>query len=231
MIIHGLEKLSLVDFDGHVAATVFTGNCNFRCGFCHNSALVLSADSLPVIPEEEILSYLEKRKGILDGLCITGGEPTLNKDLPQFIEKVKKLGYPVKLDTNGTSPETVITLAENGLCDYFAVDIKNDRENYAKTIGFDKYDLSKIEKTVAFLLKGTVPYEFRTTLIAEYHDEENIQRIGDWICGAQKYFMQKFKDGENCISRDFTEVPLEKARKFKEIISPKVGFCDLRGYE
>ena len=185
MIIHGLEKLSLVDFDGHVAATVFTGNCNFRCGFCHNSALVLSADSLPVIPEEEILSYLEKRKGILDGLCITGGEPTLNKDLPQFIEKVKMLGYPVKLDTNGTSPETVITLTENGLCDYFAVDIKNDRENYAKTIGFDKYDLSKIEKTVAFLLKGAVPYEFRTTLIAEYHDKENIQRIGDWICGAQ----------------------------------------------
>ncbi len=231
MIIHGLEKLSLVDFDGHVAATVFTGNCNFRCGFCHNSALVLSADSLPVIPEEEILSYLEKRKGILDGLCITGGEPTLNKDLPQFIEKVKKLGYPVKLDTNGTSPETVITLTENGLCDYFAVDIKNDRENYAKTIGFDKYDLSKIEKTVAFLLKGTVSYEFRTTLIAEYHDEENIRKIGDWICGAQKYFMQKFKNGENCISRDLTEVPLEKARKFKEIISPKVGFCDLRGYE
>ena len=231
MVIHGLEKLSLVDFDGHVAATVFTGNCNFRCGFCHNSALVLNAESLPVIPEKEVLDYLTKRKGILDGLCITGGEPTLNKDLPLFIEKVKNLGYPVKLDTNGTAPETVKSLAENGLCDYFAVDIKNDKENYAKTIGFEKYDLKNIEKTVEFLLKGTIPYEFRTTLIHEYHNDENIKRIGDWICGAEKYFMQKFKNGENCILQNLNEVPADKALRFKEIISPKVKFCDLRGYE
>ena len=231
MVIHGLEKLSLVDFDGHVAATVFTGNCNFRCGFCHNSALVLNAESLPVIPEKEVVDDLIKRNGILDGLCITGGEPTLNKDLPLFIEKVKNLGYPVKLDTNGTAPETVKSLAENGLCDYFAVDIKNDKENYAKTIGFEKYDLKNIEKTVEFLLKGTIPYEFRTTLIHEYHDDENIKRIGDWIFGAEKYFMQKFKNGENCISQNLNEVSADKALRFKEIISPKVKFCDLRGYE
>ena len=148
MDIFGLEKLSLVDYDGFVAATVFTGSCNFRCGFCHNSALVLDYKTLPHIDESEILSYLEKRKGILEGLCITGGEPTLNSDLPDFIEKVKKIGYSVKVDTNGTNPEMVKLLAENGLADYFAIDIKNDRENYAEIIGFKTFDTRNVEKTV-----------------------------------------------------------------------------------
>ena len=231
MIIHGLEKLSLVDYDGCVAATVFTGNCNFRCGFCHNSALVLDAATLPVIPEQEILDYLIKRKGVLDGLCITGGEPTLNKDLPDFMEKVKNLGYKVKLDTNGTAPETVASLVKNGLCDYFAVDIKNDKENYAKTIGFDVFNLVNVEKTVDFLLKGSVPYEFRTTIIAEYHKKENIQRIAQWLCGAEKYFMQKFKSGDNCIKQGLSPVPKETADKFLYIMKEKVKQCALRGYE
>ena len=231
MIIHGLEKLSLVDYDGCVAATVFTGNCNFRCGFCHNSALVLGAKDLPVIPENEILDYLTKRKGILDGLCITGGEPTLNKDLALFMEKVKKIGYKVKLDTNGTAPETVKMLTKNGLCDYFAIDIKNDKENYAKTIGLNKFDISNVEKTVEFLLKGLIPYEFRTTIIAEYHTAETIKNIGDWIAGAEKYFMQKFKSGENCISQGLTAVPKETAETFLREISGKVKYCSLRGYD
>ena len=156
MDIYGLEKLSLVDFDGFVAATVFTGRCNFRCGFCHNSALVLDSKNLSVIPESEILDYLKKRKGILEGLCITGGEPTLNPDLPDFIKKVKDIGYSVKVDTNGTNPETVELLARERLADYFAIDIKNDRENYAEIIGFKTFDTQKIEKTVEFLLSGKV---------------------------------------------------------------------------
>lgn len=225
-----MEKLSLVDFDGFVAATVFTGSCNFRCGFCHNSALVLDSKSLPVIPENEILDYLNKRKGILEGLCITGGEPTLNPDLPEFIKKVKDIGYSVKVDTNGTNPEMVKLLAKEKLADYFAIDIKNDRENYAEIIGFKTFDTRKIEKTVEFLLSGKVGYEFRTTLISEYHKAENIKRIAEWIKGADKYFMQKFKSGDNCISQGLNPVPEETAKEFAEIIRPHVKKVALRGY-
>ena len=230
MDIYGLEKLSLVDYDGFVAATVFTGSCNFRCGFCHNSALVLDYNTLPPIAESDILNYLKKRKGILEGLCITGGEPTLNPDLPEFIKKVKDIGYSVKVDTNGTNPEMVKLLAAEDLADYFAIDIKNDRENYAKIIGFEKFDTAKIEKTVEFLLSGKVKYEFRTTLISEYHKTENIKKIGEWIKGADKYFMQKFKSGDNCISQDLSPVSEETAKEFAEIMRPFVKAVNLRGY-
>ena len=230
MDIYGLEKLSLVDYDGFVAATVFTGSCNFRCGFCHNSALVLDYNALPPIAESEILEYLNKRKGVLEGLCITGGEPTLNPDLPEFIKKVKDIGYSVKVDTNGTNPEMVKLLVKEGLADYFAIDIKNDRENYAEIIGFKTFDTKKIEKTVEFLLSGKVKYEFRTTLIAEYHKADNMRRIAEWIKGADKYFMQKFKSGENCISQNLSPVPIETAQEFAEIIRPFVKQVGLRGY-
>ena len=231
MDIFGLEKLSLVDYDGFVAATVFTAKCNFRCGFCHNSALVLDYNAIPPIRESEVLDYLKKRKGILEGLCITGGEPTLNPDLPEFIKKVKDIGYSVKVDTNGTNPEMVKLLVKEGLADYFAVDIKNDKENYANIIGFNTFDTSKVEKTVEFLLSGKVKYEFRTTLIAEYHKADNIKRIAEWIKGADKYFMQKFKSGDNCISQDLSPVPMETAKEFADIIRPFVKRVDLRGYD
>ena len=231
MDIFGLEKLSLVDYDGFVAATVFTGNCNFRCGFCHNSALVLDCKSIPPMRESDILGYLEKRKGILEGLCVTGGEPTLNPDLPDFVRKVRNLGYSVKVDTNGTNPEMVKLLADEGLADYFAVDIKNDRENYAEIIGFRTFDTAKVEKTVDFLINGKVGYEFRTTLIAEYHGKDNIRRIGEWIKGADKYFMQKFKSGAGCISGGLSPVPLETAKEFAEIMRRYVKNAALRGYD
>ena len=231
MDIFGLEKLSLVDYDGFVAATVFTAKCNFRCGFCHNSALVLDYSAIPPIRESEVLDYLKKRKGVLEGLCITGGEPTLNPDLPEFIKKVKDIGYSVKVDTNGTNPEMVKLLVKEGLADYFAVDIKNDKENYAEIIGFKTFDTSKVEKTVEFLLSGKVKYEFRTTLIAEYHKADNIKRIAEWIKGADKYFMQKFKSGDNCISQNLSPVPTETAKEFAEIIRPHVKRVDLRGYD
>ena len=230
MNIYGMEKLSLVDYDGFVAATVFTGGCNFRCPFCHNAALVLGYNSLPAMAESEVLTYLNKRKGILEGLCITGGEPTLNPDLPEFIKKVKDIGYSVKVDTNGTNPDMVKMLVAEKLADYFAIDIKNDRENYADIIGFKTFDTSKIEKTVEFLLSGKVKYEFRTTLIAEYHKAENIKAIGEWIKGADKYFMQKFKSGDNCISQNLSPVPIETAKEFAEIMRPSVKSVSLRGY-
>ena len=227
----GLEKMSLVDYDGKVAATLFTGGCNFKCPFCHNSPLVLSFRELPTIPEEEILKYLDKRKGILDGVCISGGEPTLQKDLPNFLEKVKNLGYSVKLDTNGTNPELVKSLVDNGLCDYFAMDIKNDRENYAAIIGFDNYDTAKVEKTVEYFLNGNAAYEFRTTLVSEFHKEENIKNIGIWLKGANKYFLQKFKDGGSCIQSNLSPVENEKVIHYLEILKNYITEVKLRGYD
>lgn len=231
MIFNGLEKLSLVDYDGKVAATVFTGNCNFRCGFCHNGPLVTEADSLIEIPESEILDYLIKRKGILEGLCISGGEPTLKKDLPSFCEKVKKLGYSVKLDTNGTNPDMVKALFENGLCDYFAMDIKNDKAGYSDIIGIKNYDLSKVERTVDYFIGGDCDYEFRTTLISEFHKKNNIENMALWLKGAKKFFFQKYKDSDNCIEHGFTEVPQKTAEEYLSIMKNTVKHAALRGYD
>ncbi len=231
MRIYGMEKLSLVDFDGKVACTLFTGNCNFRCGFCHNSPLVLDYKFLPEIDESEVFAYLNKRKGILEGVCISGGEPTLEKDLPLFIEKVKDLGYAVKLDSNGTNPELIKSLFENGLIDYLAMDIKNNKEDYAKIIGFDKYDTKKVEKSVDFLLNGKFPYEFRTTLINEFHKKENVALIGEWIKGADKYFLQKFKNSESCISQNLSAVDDKTVLEFRDILQNNVKKVFLRGYD
>lgn len=230
MELFGLEKLSLVDYDGKVAATVFTGACNFKCGFCHNGPLVVGVNNLQSMSEEDVLSYLNTRKGILDGVCITGGEPTLHKDLPLFIEKIKKIGLSVKVDTNGTNPEMIKTLYENGLADYFAMDIKNDKESYAETIGFKEYDTAKIEKSVEYFLSGNADYEFRTTLINEYHRAENMKNIALWIKGAKKYFLQKYKEVETCLTHDLSGVPEETAKEFIEIIKPYIPSVKLRGY-
>ena len=226
-----MEKLSLVDYDGKVATTLFTGSCNFKCGFCHNSALVLDYSSLPFYSEEEIFSYLTKRKGIIEGVCVSGGEPTLSPDLPFFIEKIKNLGYAVKLDTNGTNPEMVKSLNENGLCDYFAMDIKNNREDYANIIGFDKFDTTKIEKTVDYFLSGCADYEFRTTLIKEYHKQENILKIAEWISGAKKYFLQKFKLSDTCIQKDLSGVDDATAVLYRDILRKNIPNTNLRGYD
>ena len=231
MEILGLEKLSLVDFDGYVSATVFTGACNFRCGFCHNGSLVLDYKNIPVIPEEEVLSYLTKRKGLIEGLCISGGEPTLQPDLPLFIEKVKKIGVKVKVDTNGTNPIMIKSLVENGLADYFAMDIKNDLESYGKIIGIENFNTTNIEKSVEYFLSGKVPYEFRTTLIKGYHEKQNLINIGKWIKGANKYFLQKFKDSEGCIESHLSAVEDKVALEFVELLKEYVPATRLRGYD
>lgn len=231
MNICGLEKMSLVDYDGLVASTIFTGGCNFKCGFCHNSALVIGANNLVTIPEEEVLSYLSKRVGVIDGVCVSGGEPTLQRDLPEFLEKVKKLNLKVKLDTNGTRPDLIKSFKENGLVDYFAMDIKNDKKNYAKIIGFDSYNTLKVEQSIEYFLTSDADYEFRTTLISEYHSVENIKAIAEWIKGAKKYFLQKFRNGENCISSGLNEVPLERAKNFQNLLSPFIKKVALRSYE
>lgn len=231
MKIFGIEKMSLVDYDGKVATTIFTGNCNFKCGFCHNSTLVLDFDNLPSYTEDEVFNYLKKRQGLIDGICISGGEPTLYKDLPFFIEKIKDLGYSIKLDTNGTNPDMVKSLHNNGLCDYFAMDIKNNKEDYANIIGFEKYDTTKIEKTVEYFLTADVDYEFRTTIINEYHKKENILKIRDWIKGANKYFLQKFRKSNTCISRNLSGVDNSIAIEFQEILRKSIPNTYLRGYD
>lgn len=231
MRIFGLEKMSLVDYDGLVSATVFTGGCNFLCPFCHNSALVLSYNNLPEIAEEEVLSYLEKRTGVLDGVCVSGGEPTLYKDLPLFIEKIKNLGYKVKLDTNGTNLNMIKTLISNGLVDYFAMDIKNNFDNYSDIIGIPNFDASKAKETAEFFLNGSANYEFRTTLINEYHKKANIEKIANDIKGAKKYFLQKFKDSGNCIKSHLSAVEGKIALEFKDILVKTIPNTHLRGYD
>ncbi len=231
MTFFGLEKLSLVDFDGYVASTVFTGNCNFRCPFCHNASLVLDYKNLPIISEEGIINYLIKRKDIIEGLCITGGEPTLEKDLPLFCERIKNLGLKVKVDTNGTNPEMIKTLVDNGVVDYFAMDIKNDKDNYYAIIGLDTFSTKNVEKSVEYFLNGKIDYEFRTTLIKEYHSEQNILNIGKWIKGANKYFLQKFKDSENCIKSHLSPVEDSIVLKYRDILKGYIPNVALRGYD
>lgn len=230
MKLFGLEKLSLVDYDGHTAATVFTGGCNFRCPYCHNGSLVELEKNPYLIDEEEIIAYLTKRKGLLDGLTVTGGEPTLHKDLPDFIRKVKDIGYDVKLDSNGTNPEMLKYLARENLVDYIAMDIKNSPSKYAATIGKQNYDLSAVNESVEFLKKGTVKYEFRTTAITELIDESDFYSIAEWLDGADKFFLQKYRDTDGCLTHGFSAIPEETAQKYVDIVGKKVKLAALRGY-
>lgn len=230
MEIFGIEKLSLVDYDGLVAATLFTATCNYKCGFCHNSPLVLDSKNLTPIPTDEIFEYLTKRKGILDGVCISGGEPTLQENLPEFCQKIKSLGYRVKLDTNGTNPTMLRTLIDNKLIDYVAMDIKNSKQAYAKTIGFPHYDTANVERSARLLLSDVISYEFRTTLIKEYHTKEDMTLIGEWIAGAQKYALQKFKDVGSCITSGLSEVDHDTAKQYLDLMREYVPNTILRGY-
>ncbi len=231
MIIHGLQKTTLLDYPSKVAATVFFGGCNFRCPFCHNMNLVLHPDESSVLSEEEVLSFLQSRKGILDGVCITGGEPTLQKDLPAFIEKIKDLGYSVKLDTNGTNPGMLRSLAEKKLIDYVAMDIKSSPEGYALASGLDRPDLAPIRESVAFLLQNTIPYEFRTTIVREYHHDAVMEQIGDWIRGASAYYLQSFTDSDFVPDHQLHACDKETLLHFQEILSAYVQSVSLRGVD
>ena len=194
MLISGLQKLTLLDYPGKVACTVFTGGCNFRCPFCHNAPLVLPERLAHDTDEEQVLAFLKKRQGTLDGVAITGGEPLLHKDIAQFLEKVKALGYSIKLDTNGSFPDRLIEIVSAGLVDRVAMDIKNSPELYAKTTGCETLDMAKIDKSREFLLSGTVDYEFRTTVVKGLHTEESLLSAAKWISGAKEYYLQQFKD-------------------------------------
>ncbi len=228
MEIHGLQKLTLLDFPGKTACTIFTGGCNFRCPFCHNALLVTDINNAETIDENEILRFLSGRKGLLDGVCITGGEPLLQKDIGEFIKKIKDMGFSVKVDTNGTFPEKLEELIEKGLVDYVAMDIKNSKEKYAETAGISNLDLSKIEKSVELLKQNKILYEFRTTVVEEYHTLSDIEKIAKWI-GHSDYYIQHFVDSGNTICSDLHAVSDDIMHKMRDVAKPLVKNVQTRG--
>ena len=195
MQLGGLQKMTLLDFPGKVACSVFLQGCNFRCPFCHNPPLLTGQGQLF---EEEFFSFLKKRQGLLDGVAVTGGEPLLQPEMPQFLEKIKTHGYAVKLDSNGSYPKQLKQLLQNGLIDYVAMDIKNSPEKYELTAGA-KGILPAVEESVRLLMEGTVPYEFRTTVVQELHEADDFHAIGQWLKGAQAYYIQCFVDSGNIL--------------------------------
>ncbi len=226
MLIYGLQKLSLLDYPGKLAATIFTGGCNLRCPFCHNASLVTRFSDCVRISEEEVFSFLNKRKGLLDGVCITGGEPLLQDDLADFITKVRAMGFLVKLDTNGAFPEKLDSLLGRSLLDYVAMDIKNSFDKYPMTVGVPDFDTRPVVESIKLLLEDRAPYEFRTTLVSPLHTESDIEKIGLAIKGAKNCYLQNFEDSGDLIGfgksesdtplRGFTAAELER---FRDILS------------
>ncbi len=228
MLIKGLQKLTLLDYPEKMACTVFTAGCNFRCPFCHNASLVTDIDD-ERISEEEFFSYLQKRQGILEGVCVTGGEPTLQPDLKDFLAKIKELGYSVKLDTNGYRPDVLKDVVNSGLVDYVAMDIKNSQAKYGTAAGLNNIDISKINESVEFLINGSVDYEFRTTVVKELHDEKDIQDIVLWIQGAKKYFLQGFIDSGDLICSGYSGYDKTDLQKLLNIAKNDLSVTELRG--
>ncbi len=229
--IGGLQKTTFIDYPGKVACTVFLCVCNFRCPFCYSGELVLpeKIKNQPEIRKKEFFDFLERRKGLLEAIVICGGEPTVNKDLPDFIKEIKKFGYLIKLDTNGSNPEMLQKLIDEKLIDYVAMDVKAPKEKYEKTIGV-KIDIKKIEKSVNILKKGIIGYEFRTTIIPGIIDKEDVFKIAKWIGPAQKYFLQNFK-AEKTIDPKFEKIKPysdEYMEEIKKAVQPYFKECEIR---
>ena len=228
MDIQGLQKLTLLDYPGKTACTVFLGGCNFRCPFCHNSGL-LEANAPAVLTLEDWHAFLNKRRAVLDGVCITGGEPLLRPDLDAFLYEIKERGYAVKLDTNGSFPQRLRPLVEKGLVDYVAMDIKNSPERYAQTVGYPLVELAPLEETVRYLLSGAVDYEFRTTVVRELHTRGDFEAIGQWIAGAKRYFLQSFVASDQVLVPGLHPCSPEELADFREAVRPYVKEVHLRG--
>lgn len=229
MQIHGFQKMTLLDYPGRVAATVFTAGCNLRCPFCHNAALVTKINLADELDPEYVMEYLKKRRGILDGVCVTGGEPLLSEGVFELLKKIKDLGYSVKLDTNGTFPERLRRAVFGGLCDTVAMDIKNSPERYAETVGVPGLDLGPIRESVEFLKSGAVDHEFRTTVAPELHTEDDIEKIGQWLKGSDRYFLQAFKDSGELIGGGFTSPSEEFMKNLQKIALKYIEKVEIRG--
>lgn len=229
--IGGLQKLTLLDYPGKLASTVFTSGCSFKCPFCHNKELVFVPENYSFLNTEEVLSYLAKRKNLLDGICITGGEPLLQEGLLPFIEAVKEMGYFVKLDTNGNNPEKLKEIVNSGLVDYVAMDIKNCKKKYHETVGLNEhvFGIHRIEESVSFLLSGEVDYEFRTTVVKELHTKEDLLSLADWIKSAKNYYLQQYVDSENVIDRKWSAYNKEEMEDLCNAVKEIIPVCKLRG--
>ena len=231
MKLGGLQKMTLLDFPGRVACTVFTVGCNFRCPFCHNRSLVVSP-AVPEFSQDDFFAFLRKRKGLLDGVAVTGGEPLLHPDMPAFLEKIRSLGFAVKLDTNGAFPDRLRAILEAGLADYVAMDVKNSPEKYEQTADAARL-LPQVERSVALLLEGKTPFEFRTTLVDELHEASDFAAIGRWIAGTERYFIQGYVDSGDILGggERFHAASPEKAKACLEAVRPFIPGAQLRGVE
>ena len=230
MKICGFNKTTLLDYPGRVACTIFLGGCNFRCPFCQNGALVVEPDTRPEYSREEILSFLKKRKGILDGVCVSGGEPTLSAELPDFLHEIKNLGYDVKLDTNGSRPSVVKNLAADGLIDKVAMDIKACPSNYHVLTGVAA-DLDAIRETAMWLLKGDLDYEFRTTVVRELHTQKDFEEIAEWLKGAKEYYLQAYKDSDGVLRPGYESYTFEELQGFQKILQKTILSVGIRGID
>lgn len=229
MVLHGLQKMTLLDFPGKVAATVFTGGCNFRCPFCHNARLVTDLSESVEIKDEEIFRFLAGRRGLLDGVCVTGGEPLLLPDIVPFIHRVRDMGFAVKLDTNGSFPARLKELVGAGLVDYVAMDIKNCKEKYAETAGLETFDLTPVEESVRYLMEGHVDFEFRTTVLKDFHTPADIESLSAWIAGAPRYFLQNFVDSGGLIKEGLSPLSREELNALLTAARRHVPAAQLRG--
>lgn len=227
MLIHGLQKMTLLDFPGRVACTVFLGGCDLRCPYCHNAELI-DGSAPAVMDDGELLAFLKKRVGLLDGVAVTGGEPLL-RDIAPLLREVRALGYAVKLDTNGTHPARLRALLDEGLVDYVAMDVKNSPERYAETVGVAGLDLAPIRESAALLMEGRVDYEFRTTVCRELHDDDSIRGVGEFLAGARQLYLQPFADRDTVAFAGFSAPDMPTLERWAEILRGFVGEVGIRG--
>ena len=231
MRICGLQTLSMVDYPGKLAATVFTGGCNLRCPFCHNALLVTRLEESPTLQQEEVLAFLKRRRGLLDGVVLSGGEPLIQSGVPEFLQKVRSLGFSIKLDTNGCYPDALEALLDQGLADYVAMDVKNAPEHYAQTVGIPDFDPAVIARSAAVLAHSGADYELRTTVVRELHTVADIAAIGAWMQGAPRYFLQCFVDSSALISPGFHAPDRADLEKMLQAARPFFGETALRGVD
>ncbi|MBC3898722.1 anaerobic ribonucleoside-triphosphate reductase activating protein [Acetobacterium malicum] len=229
MNIGGFQRLSLLDYPDKTCCTIFTVGCNYRCPFCHNASIIQNQFPEKGILQEEVIDFLKRRKGLLDGVCITGGEPLLQESVGSFIEEIKSLGFLVKLDTNGSLPKKLKQLIETGLVDYVAMDIKNSPDSYGQTIGINNYNLDLIKESVDLLLSNIVPYEFRTTVVRQLHTSKDMLAIAQWLKGAEHYYLQNFVDSGDILESGLSGFSREEMQDFQELIRPIIPSVELRG--
>ena len=234
MKIAGLQKMTLLDFPGRIACTVFLQGCNFRCPFCHNSDL-LPGQGEVLMDDGEFLAFLKKRRGLLDGVCVSGGEPTLQPELEKLLKGIKELGFAVKLDTNGSKPDTLKKLVEAGLVDYVAMDIKNSPDRYGDTTGCPGINLDKVAQSASYLITGPVDYEFRTTVVAELHDDESVERMGQWLASLvpgekpKRLYLQSYVDRDSVLVSGLHAPEEKQMSAWADILTPYIVSAEVRG--